>query len=143
MLWLGQAGFSITETCVCGIPLVWSYKGDGAYKLIVLFIWTLFPSEPARLIVRYLLALCVIVSTCPAFGQGLPNSLNMTCASASGLVKQNGAVVIATGPNVYARYVANLGYCQHDQMTRPAWIQTSDNPQCYIGSQCVQRMNNH
>lgn len=93
---------------------------------------------------RCLLALPIVAAmTSAALGQGLPNSLNMTCAAASGLVRQEGAAVIATGPNVYARYVANLGYCQHDQMTQPAWIQTSDNPQCYVGSQCVQRLNNH
>lgn len=92
---------------------------------------------------RYLFALFLVTSASSALAQGLPNSLNMTCTAASGLVEQRGAVVIATGPNVYASYVANLGYCQHDQMTRPAWIQTSDNPQCFVGSQCVQRMNNH
>lgn len=72
-----------------------------------------------------------------AFAQAMPNSLTMSCASASALVRQRGAVVIGTGPNIFDRYVANQGYCNAlEEVTAPAWIQTRDQQQCFVGYRC-------
>ncbi|MFN3892647.1 MAG: hypothetical protein ACK4MV_19800 [Beijerinckiaceae bacterium] len=68
---------------------------------------------------------------------GLPNTLNMTCAQAQALVQKSGAIVLATGPNLYERYVLNRSYCNPDQQVQPSWVRSADNPQCYIYNRCV------
>ncbi|MGA0564498.1 hypothetical protein ACO2RV_18795 [Ancylobacter sp. VNQ12] len=87
-----------------------------------------------------LLPLALVFLATPALAQSLPNSLNMTCAAATALVRQQGGVVIATGPNLYDRYVANQRYCEVDQTTVPAWVQTSDQNECFVGYRCRDRM---
>ncbi|MCJ8143765.1 hypothetical protein MKI84_12645 [Ancylobacter sp. A5.8] len=87
-----------------------------------------------------LLSLPFVLLAAPAFAQGMPNSLNMTCSATRAMVQQQGAVVIATGPNVYQRYVADQRYCDYGEETYPAWIQTQDQSQCYVGMECKQPM---
>ncbi len=76
-------------------------------------------------------------STTAALAQGLPDTLNMSCAQARAIVRQSGAVVLATGPRLYERYVTARSYCSPDQDTQPAWTETADNPQCQLGDRCV------
>jgi len=87
-----------------------------------------------------MLPLALTLVAAPALAQSLPNSLNMSCAATANLVQQRGAVVIATGPNVYDRYVSNQGYCDVDQTTYPVWLQTADQNQCFIGYRCRERL---
>ncbi|QIB34509.1 hypothetical protein [Ancylobacter pratisalsi] len=75
-----------------------------------------------------------------AFAQSMPNSLNMSCAATFDLVREKGAVVIGTGPNVYDRYVSDQRYCGLDETTFPAWLQTADQKQCFIGYRCREPM---
>ncbi|MCB4768984.1 hypothetical protein LGR54_10245 [Ancylobacter sp. Lp-2] len=88
----------------------------------------------------FLLSLPFVLLASSAFAQSMPNSLNMTCTATSNLVRQHGAVVIGTGPNIFDRYVANQRYCNVQQVTTPVWLQTSDNPQCFIGYRCRERI---
>lgn len=88
---------------------------------------------------RVLLSVPFILMASSAFAQALPNSLNMSCSAARGLVQQNGAVVIATGPILYERFVTDAGYCEITQTTEPAWIQTGDQPQCLVGRRCIEK----
>ncbi len=71
-----------------------------------------------------------------ALAQTGPYSPRMTCATAAGLVARQGAVVIATGPSTYDRYVDHQRQCLPPETTRPAWVATRDNPQCFIGYTC-------
>jgi len=71
-----------------------------------------------------------------AMAQGRPDSLNMTCAQAAGMVSSRGAVVIGTGPNLYDRYVATRAFCSPTETTDPAWVATSDQRRCFIGYTC-------
>ncbi|MBS7542066.1 hypothetical protein [Ancylobacter oerskovii] len=87
-----------------------------------------------------LLCLPLVMAAAPAaLAQAMPNSLQMTCTQVADLVKRQGAVVIGTGPNLFDRYVANQGYCDNQSVTTPAWLATSDNPQCFIGYRCRNR----
>ena len=72
-----------------------------------------------------------------AIAQGMPDSLMMSCAQARALVQSSGAIVIATGPNLYDRYVVGQNFCNREQEARPAWVRSADNPQCFIGNRCV------
>lgn len=71
-----------------------------------------------------------------AQAQGRPDSLRMSCASARGLVSTRGAVVLGSGPDIYDRYVAAQGFCQRDEITKPAWVPTADTRQCFVGYRC-------
>lgn len=90
-------------------------------------------SGPA-LILFFLLAL----TPAGTLAQELPNSLVMKCVDAQALVSRAGAVVIASGSNIYERFVANPGFCQ-SQRTDPAWIPTADSAQCLVGQRCRER----
>ncbi|MGU3494784.1 hypothetical protein ACLBXM_12140 [Xanthobacteraceae bacterium A53D] len=72
----------------------------------------------------------------PAAAMALPEGPQMTCRQAASLVQARGAAVISTAPRVYDRYVASRAYCPQDQGNDPAWIATSDNPQCFVGYTC-------
>ncbi|MBS9475512.1 hypothetical protein [Ancylobacter radicis] len=76
----------------------------------------------------------------PAAGQSRPDSLRMSCAATAGMVRQQGQVVIGTGPNIYDRYVSNQRYCSQDETTVPVWLQTTDQNQCFIGYRCRERI---
>lgn len=71
-----------------------------------------------------------------AYAQSRPYSPRMTCQSAARMVAARGAVVMSTGPNTYDRYVRSQPYCTPSETTRPAWVRTADNPQCFIGYTC-------
>ena len=87
-----------------------------------------------------LLSIPLLLVAPSAFAQAMPNSLNMTCTAASELVRREGGVVIGTGPNLFDRYVASQRYCNLQQTTVPAWTQTSDQAQCFIGYRCRDRV---
>ncbi|WP_348933482.1 hypothetical protein [Aquabacter sp. CN5-332] len=72
-----------------------------------------------------------------ALAQDFPNTLNMTCAEAIAAVNASGSAVLATGPNVFNRYVQDVGLCTGAQVAQPQWVQTRDQQQCAIGSTCV------
>ena len=82
------------------------------------------------------LALC---AAGPCLAQGRPNTTTMSCRAAAALVASHGAIVLSTGPTTYDRYVLDDGYCNRDEETRPAFVRTADNPQCFIGYYCISR----
>jgi len=49
---------------------------------------------------------------------------------------RDGAVVLDTGPQTYARFVRSGAECLVDQFPEPAWVPSSNNPQCFIGYRC-------
>lgn len=85
-----------------------------------------------------LLTLPFILMASSSLAQARPDSLAMSCASASALVRDNGAVVIGTGPNLFERFVASAGFCQ-SRRAEPAWIPTADQRQCLVGQRCRDR----
>jgi hypothetical protein len=77
------------------------------------------------------------------FAQERQNTMTMSCKSAASLVATQGSVVLDTGPSIYDRYVADRGFCQADEDTKPAFVSTLDNRQCFIGYYCFEpSMNN-
>jgi hypothetical protein len=71
-----------------------------------------------------------------AQAQGRPDSLRMSCASARALVSTRGAIVLGSGRDLYDRYVATRGFCQRDEILKPAWVPTGDTRQCFVGYRC-------
>ena len=86
-----------------------------------------------------LMTIPLILMASPSFAQARPDSLTMSCAAAYELVRQRGAVVIGTGPNLYERFVTDARYCEMAQRTKPAWIPTADQRQCLVGQRCRDR----
>lgn len=83
--------------------------------------------------------LAASATVAPTLAQARPDSLRMSCTAAAELVRRSGAVVIGTGPDLFDRYVVDRGYCAREQVSRPAWIETADQPQCLVGQRCVER----
>jgi len=69
-----------------------------------------------------------------------PDVRTMSCAQASALVRQSGAVVLTTGRYTYDRYVAGQTFCERPFVTRSAWVATADTDRCNIGYTCEQRI---
>ena len=69
-----------------------------------------------------------------------PDVRTMSCAQASAVVRQYGAVVLTTGKYTYDRYVAGQAYCERPYVIRRAWVATADTNQCNIGYTCEQRV---
>ncbi|MEP9355249.1 hypothetical protein ABLE93_16800 [Xanthobacter sp. KR7-65] len=64
------------------------------------------------------------------------SSLSLTCAEAAGLIQARGVAVLATSRTLYDRYVRDRRFCYYEQDTKPEWVPTRDNPQCFIGYTC-------
>jgi hypothetical protein len=79
------------------------------------------------------LALC---AASPCLSQGRPDTTTMSCQAAASLVGARGAIVLSTGPTTYDRYVLDEGFCTRDEITKPAFVPTADNRQCFIGYYC-------
>lgn len=81
----------------------------------------------------------VLCAASPCLAQGRPNTAAMSCGAAASLVATRGAIVLGTGPATYDRYVIDEGFCTRDEFTKPAFVPTVDNRQCFIGYYCFQR----
>ena len=89
-----------------------------------------------------LLALPILAVFASAHAQEMPNSLTMSCAATSSLVREKGQVVIASGPNIYQRIISEPGACFAEQVAVPAWLPTADQSQCLVGLRCQERVGN-
>jgi hypothetical protein len=85
-----------------------------------------------------ILALFVLSAGSAALAQSAGSTQGLTCGQAAGTVRARGAVVLHTGPTTYNRFVSGPGYCTHEETTEPAWVQTADSAQCFIGYRCRQ-----
>jgi hypothetical protein len=93
-----------------------------------------------RKLASKVLAVCLMAcSATSAFAQPLPNTTTMSCASARRLVYARGAIVLATGPTTYDRYIAGDGYCTSDEYPSPAFVASADSRECFIGYTCESR----
>jgi hypothetical protein len=87
--------------------------------------------------IRILLpALALALVTTAAAAQVGPPTSQRTCGANRQLVQRDGAVVLDTSPSTYARFVRSGAQCLVDQFPEPAWVPSSNNPQCFIGYRC-------
>ncbi len=86
---------------------------------------------------RTLLAVSALaLTTTAAAAQVVLPTSQRTCGANRQLVMKEGAVVLDTGPSTYARFVRSDAECMVDQFPEPAWVPSSNNPQCFIGYRC-------
>jgi hypothetical protein len=81
-------------------------------------------------------ALAAILAAHAAFAQPRPSTPAMSCNEARTLVAASGAVVLGTGVHTYDRYVSSRNFCEMDEVLEPAWVPTTDTPQCPVGYRC-------
>ena len=81
-------------------------------------------------------AAVVAASAAQVAAQRRPSTLAMSCAGAHDFVMRSGAVVLNTGGHTFDRFVRHRGYCTPHEITRPAFVPTGDNPQCFVGYTC-------
>ncbi len=72
--------------------------------------------------------------------QSRPSTTSMSCAAARGLVQSRGALVLDTGGDTFDRFVRDSYFCASSQKATQAFAPTSDQRQCFIGSTCVDSM---
>jgi hypothetical protein len=82
------------------------------------------------------ICLAITLAASAAVAQGGPPTSQRTCAANRQLVLKEGQVVLDTGPSTYARFVKNGSECLVDQFPEPAWVPSSNTPQCFIGYRC-------
>ena len=76
----------------------------------------------------------------PAGAQTRPDARTMACNDVRELVFERGAAVISTGERTYARFVESQFFCQPvAEIAEPAFAETRDNPECWIGYICRNR----
>jgi len=81
-------------------------------------------------------SLVLAFSTTAAVAQVGPPTSQRTCGANRQLVLKDGQVVLDTSPTTYARFVKSGAQCLADQFPEPAWVPSSNNPQCFIGYRC-------
>jgi hypothetical protein len=80
------------------------------------------------------------LSNLPAGAQARPDARTMACIDVRELVFGKGAVVITTGERTFARFVESQLFCQPvAEISTPAFVETRDNPECWIGYVCRNR----
>ena len=95
-------------------------------------------SSGATTMIRLLKAVCLAtvmlggMSLGASAQQGMPQTRTMTCADVQALVAKRGAVLLATGPNSYDRYVRDNSYCSYPEQVNPEWVPTL-NGSCNVG----------
>lgn len=82
------------------------------------------------------------------YGEGTPPPGYMaipappsTCGGIAAVVRNQGFILIPAGNGTAQRYVRDERYCADDQVTKPAWLPTTDNPRCFIGYTCGEANN--
>jgi hypothetical protein len=88
-----------------------------------------------------MIAMASLTLSYTAHAQRRPDTTTMTCAAARGLVQSLGAVVMGTGGQTYDRLVRHRGFCTPSEITEVVFAPTKDNPACYVGDRCVERLN--
>jgi hypothetical protein len=87
---------------------------------------------------RWLFIAAGLLSASCAAAQGRrPDTLQMTCRQAAGLVHAQGSIVLGTGPDIYDRYSTGCGFCPDMSYLAAAFLRTADNPQCFVGYRCA------
>ncbi len=71
-----------------------------------------------------------------ALAQSRPNTTSMSCEAAATMISKGGAVITATGPATFDRFVASRAFCTVSETLEPAFVHTRDNSQCFIGYRC-------
>ncbi|MEP9378884.1 hypothetical protein ABLE91_19360 [Aquabacter sp. CN5-332] len=72
----------------------------------------------------------------PASAQeGMPQTRTMSCAQVQSLMARAGALLLATGPTTYDRYVKDVAFCPGGDVTKPQWVPTQ-NGACFVGGIC-------
>lgn len=66
-----------------------------------------------------------------------PDSRMFSCADATAIVQQNGAVIYQYGQDLYHRAVANESFCLQDERALPLHLPTLDQASCFVGFVCT------
>lgn len=64
------------------------------------------------------------------------DSSKHTTAELQRIIKQEGSVILSTGPGVFDRYVASSGQCGRGQFARAAYAPTADSSSAFVGYRC-------
>ena len=69
----------------------------------------------------------------------LAETPTISCNQAKAQVSATGAAVVRSSANVFDRFVTDRRFCQATQITRIAFIETTDTAYCPVGYRCEER----
>ena len=114
--------------------LTWR-KGGAMLQLVSRFHWTAGRAQ-GRLpgpVVHSLAALVLaMVPLNYAGAQARIDSRSVSCNDLQGRLKQSGALIVSSGPNIYDRYVFDGQFCSVTQIASPSFVATRDAASCLI-----------
>ncbi len=73
-----------------------------------------------------------MVLTATAVAAARPDARAMTCGQVQAAIRQQGAVVMTTGPHTYDRFVGRASACLRPDIPWPATVRTRDDAQCPV-----------
>ena len=82
-----------------------------------------------------------LIAACTAAGPALAETPTISCRQAQGEVAAHGAAVVHSSRNIYDRFVTDARFCEVMQVTRPAFIATTDTEFCPVGYRCFEPNN--
>jgi hypothetical protein len=83
------------------------------------------------------LAAWAALATAPSVAVAQMGPPIISCGQARAQVNANGAAVVYSSRHIYDRFVTSIRYCSVGETTMPAFIATTDSPQCFVGFRCV------
>ena len=80
----------------------------------------------------------LIASSGGSLAESGNSTLGVKCLVIADTVAQRGAVILEIDGNKFDRYVRDQSECSLGEVIAPAWIQSADNANCFIGYTCDQ-----
>jgi hypothetical protein len=65
------------------------------------------------------------------------DSAKHTTAELQRIIKQQGSVILSTGPGLFDLYVANSGQCGQGKFARAAYVPTANASSAFVGYRCI------
>ena len=78
----------------------------------------------------------VLIASCAFATSALADAPTISCAQAQAQVASNGAAVVHSSRFIFDRFVIDRRFCAVTQVTRAAFIETTDAAFCAVGYRC-------
>jgi hypothetical protein len=92
---------------------------------------------PKHTIMKLFIAASAVLAVTAA--QARPFTPAMECGDAANIVSRSGAIVMDTSQHTYDRFVVSGAYCTPHEYTKPAYVETENVRQCFVGYTCEQK----
>jgi hypothetical protein len=82
--------------------------------------------------------IALIAASSNSFAQNRLSTPTLSCRTIADAVADRGAVLLSTGRDRFDRYVSDQSRCSLGEQITPAWVQSADSNECFVGYTCDQ-----